>query len=299
MSGGGGGGTNTVQTQKADPWWGAESHLIKGYEMADKAADTTPTTPYTGQFYASPNQYQTMLPQQLAAAAQRMQGAGDSSVQLGQDMASGKYLDANTYLKPAIEATVNPVIRNVRESVLPGIGSAAQTSGAYGGSRQAVLEAQTLRDTQQTVADTAAKMFNDNYGRERQLQMMAPSLISAGSQLNTVPLTLLEQAGTQQYNLDSMPLREQQAKWQEELNAPWRAVNPFTAVMSGIGSPGGSTQSTTQLPETSKAAAGISGATAGAAVGLALASAFPALGIPLWAAALGGGALGGGAGLLA
>jgi hypothetical protein len=234
---GGGGSTNTVQ--KADPWSGAQPYLTDTYARAQTAANNTSTTPYAGAFVQPGNDLQQQGINQTVGLANKFQGAGDNAITLGKDTTNGAYLNGNNYLRPAIQANVDPIIRQSTEQMLPAIGSEAQKAGAYGGSRQALLEAAAMRDTNKQVADTAAQMLNTNFQNERRLQMAGPDITKTGMQLDSAPADLYGQAGAQQYNFDNLATQNALLSYQDTLNAPWRAVMPYTNILSGVGMPGG------------------------------------------------------------
>lgn len=287
MSGGGGGGTNTVQ--KADPWSGTQPYLLDVYGQALNANRQTNTNPYEGNFVTQANGAQRAGVTETLNLANQFRGMGDSTIQLGQDTASGKYLNQNDYLMPAIQNTVRPMIEQARDITLPAIGSAAQEAGAYGGSRQALLESYAMRDTNKQVADTASQMMLQNYQNERQLMQNAPAMIQAGMTMNSAPMELLNAAGAQQYNLDNLSTQNALMQFQDQVNAPWRAVMPYTNVLSGVGMPGGTT--TTTAPSGSATQGMLGGAMGGGMLGYMAGG-----GNPYWA--MGGAALGGGMGAM-
>jgi hypothetical protein len=284
--GGGGTSTNTT-TQKADPWAGTQPYLMDVYGKAQTAANSTSTDPFGGNFITPVNSTQQQGVDATKNLAMSFQGIGDGAIKLGQDQTSGKYLDANNYLVPAIQGAVAPVIRNTLETTLPAIGSQAQDQGAYGGSRHAVVEGGAIRDMYSQVAQTAAQMFNQNYMQERQLQQNGQAITQAGMTMNTATPELLGVAGSQQYNLDNLATQQGLAEFQDRINAPWRAVMPYTNILSGVGMPGG--QTTTTAPQGSALAGGLAGGLGGGALGYMASG-----GNPFWT--LGGAALGGAAG---
>ena len=285
--GGGGGGTNTVQ--KADPWIGTQPYLTDVYAQAQNANRQTNTAPYGGAFVTGPNNIQGWGVQETLNLSNQFRGAGDSTMKLGQDTAAGKYLNQNEYLLPAIQNAVTPMIEQARDITLPAIGSAAQEAGAYGGSRQALLESYAMRDTNKQVADTASQMMLQNYQNERQLMQNAPAMIQAGMTMNSAPMELLNAAGAQQYNLDNLSTQNALMQFQDQVNAPWRAVMPYTNVLSGVGMPGGTT--TTTAPSGSATQGMLGGAMGGGMLGYMAGG-----GNPYWA--MGGAALGGGMGAM-
>jgi hypothetical protein len=286
---GGGGQSSNTTVQKADPWSGTQPHLLNVYDMAQQASGKTSTDPYKGNFVTPGNAQQQGAIDATTQLADSFRGIGNSTIKMGQDTASGKYLDANAYLLPAMQQSVLPIMQQTYDMTLPQIGSAAQEAGAYGGSRQALMESYALKDMNQQVANTVSNMFNTNYQNERTLQQNAPGIIQAGMTMNTATPELLANAGTQQYNLDNLATQNALAQFQDSINAPWRAVMPYTNILSGVGMPGGT--STTTMPQGSAAQGAVGGAMGGGMLGYMASG-----GNPYWT--LGGAALGGGAGTM-
>lgn len=61
-------------------------------------------------------------------------------------------------LQDAIRQAVAPLIGQFNEQILPNLGSAAQRLGAFGGSRQGIVEAQAARDLGITIANISTQM---------------------------------------------------------------------------------------------------------------------------------------------
>lgn len=286
---GGGGTSQNTTTTKADPWSGTQPYLMDVYGQAQNAANKTSTSPYGGNFVTPSNDLQQQGVDATKSLADSFSGVGNGTMALGQAQTNGDYLDANKYLMPAIQNAVAPIMRNTLETTLPGIASQAQQQGAYGGSRQGVVEGGAIRDMYSQMANTASQMFNTNYQQERQLQQNGAALTQAGMTMNTATPELLSNAGTQQYNLDNLGTQQQLAAFQDSINAPWRAVMPYTNILSGVGMPGGSTATTPGMGSTASGA--LAGAIGGGTLGYMASS-----GNPYYAA--GGAALGAGAGAL-
>jgi hypothetical protein len=283
MSGGGGSGSQTTQTQKADPWEGAQPFLRDAYSRAGQAANNTSTAAYGGNFVNPANSTQ----QQAVGMARDAAGTlsnGQGVLDVANQSLRGDMLNNNPYLQQAIDATIRPTVQNATDMMLPAVGVGAGSAGAYGGTRQAFLEGMVMRDTNQQVADTAARMWNDNYGRERQIQtQVAPQLLQVGNQLQMAPAQAMYDVGQQQYALDDLTRQNSLMQFEDEINRHWRAVNPYIAALSGLGMPGGQSVTTGQGQGVNRNAAMASGAVAGAAAGAPLAGATYGLSIPIGA----------------
>jgi len=105
-----------------------------------------------------------------AALALARQGVGMPEVQQAADVASraagyqaGTYdpalmagSDLSQYMSPYMEQAIDPALRQLREQqamTMQGVSDAAARAGAFGGSRQGVLEAETLKGFGQQQAD--------------------------------------------------------------------------------------------------------------------------------------------------
>jgi hypothetical protein len=284
---GGGSGSQTTQTQKSDPWVGAQPYLSDAYQQAGVAASQTPTTAYQGNFVNPANATQQQAVGQAAQAAGTLSG-GQGVLNVANQSLSGQMLNNNPYLQQAIEATVRPAVQNATDVMLPTITTSAGAQGAFGGTRQAFLESMVARDVNRQVADTAAQMWNDNYGRERMIQtQIAPQMLMAGNALQMAPSQALLEAGNEQYRLDDLARMNQQMQFEDEINRHWRAVNPYIAALGGLGMPGGQSVTTAQgAPGMSRGGAAATGALSGATLGSAAGP---------WGA-LAGGVIGGAAG---
>jgi hypothetical protein len=331
-SGGGGqksGGDSTTTIQKSDPWAGQQPYLETGYQWAKQAAQQTPTTPYSGQLIApvtgqqqSLNQAQLGLGGQIGAQGQPLVQAGNQALgALGSRIGPAPVtsdISQNPYATNAIQAAINPVMRSFREQVLPGIGSEAVRSGAWGGTDH--LRAQILageRATQQAqdaASRLALPLYQSERGIETDLQksadalnmamaakelQLAPTLTQQGQQTQLQGLGLQQQAAGQERAWNQEGLDEQMARYQMAMEAPWNAVNPYMRLIAGF-DPGGVTTTTAPAASRGSVAQGaLGGALAGGLGGYGAAS---MLGLPLTMAGgglpllIGGGLLGGLAG---
>lgn len=272
MGGGSKGGGTTTTVQSADPWSGAQPFLNEVFSKAANASNNTSAAPYGGRFVTGATQNQWDGAWELGQQARANQGSGNSTIDLAKRTIDGQFLNNNPYLQNAIDATVRPTVNNAREVLLPAVGSAAQKAGAYGGSRQAFLEARTMQDVNQTVADTAAKMWNENYGRERSLQQLAPQMLSTGQGINENAIKQLLTSGDIQRQGYDWENQNSQAAFEDDLNRYWRQVNPYAAIING-GGQGSSSRSSQTGAGSSALAGGITGALGGGAMGGMLAGA--------------------------
>lgn len=287
--GGSSGGGGTTQTQTADPWSGAQGYLRDAYSQAQTAAQRTSTAPYRGSFVNPANDTQRTAVDMARTAAGGLD-TGGAIRDVANASLRGDMLQANPHVQNAIDATIRPTVDRTVQQLLPGVSSAAQEAGAYGGSRHALAQSWIANDATRNAADIAAGLWNQNYQNERNIQtQVAPQMLQMANQMSMAPAQAMLEVGQQQYALDDLTRQQEMASFEDSINRHWRAVNPYIAALSGIGMPGGTTTITGQGGGVNRNAAIAGGAMSGAAAGVPLAGATYGLSIPI-------GALIGGAG---
>ncbi len=133
---------------------------------------------------------------QLGLGMPQVQTAAD----VAQRAAEFTYADPSRvqqYMNPFLEAALDPTLRAIREQqtqTMQGLGSQAQAAGAFGGSRQGVLEAQTLGRFGQQMGDVIGTGYAQAFDRatnlmgdEQSRQLAGASALSqAANQLRSV-----------------------------------------------------------------------------------------------------------------
>ena len=160
-------------------------------------------TPYTGERVAgfSP----TELAGRERAAELAQMGLGMPQVQTAADVAERAaqftYADPSRvqeYMNPYLEAALDPTLRAIREQqtqTMQGLGSQAQAAGAFGGSRQGVLEAQTLGRFGQQMGDVIGTGYAQAFDRATQLMGDEQARQLAGASALSQAANQLRQVG--------------------------------------------------------------------------------------------------------
>jgi len=136
--------------------------------------------PYTGERIAgfSP----TELAGRARAAELAQMGLGMPQVQQAADVMTGlagyqagtydprllSQANVQEYMSPYLEGALDPTLRAIREQqtqTLQGLGAGASRAGAFGGSRQGVLEAQTLGQFGQQMGDVIGTGYQQAFDR--------------------------------------------------------------------------------------------------------------------------------------
>jgi hypothetical protein len=284
FGGGGGGGDQTTTTEL--PEW-ARGYAQEALGRGD-ALSRTPYQTYGGDRFAgfSPLQLQTqqtiagMGPAgQIGEASDLASLAGSRAFQAGQ-YTPGQYTGgtfgrgaAGFYMSPFLEQAMAPQLREAqRDSAILGTQQAGQAvkSGAFGGSRAGLLEAERQRNlgTQmgdirargyQTAYDKAADQFNQDMQRRMQAQQLSEqsrqfgsniglqglnTAISAAGQLGTLGQTQFGQqkdilgmqkdVGAEQQALRQKGLDTAYQDFLNQQNYPYKQLGFFSDMIRGL-----------------------------------------------------------------
>jgi len=285
--GGGGGGAPATQTAISDlPEWAkpyAKETLGKAAALTD--INQNPYQKYGEERIAGFTPMQTkafqaagqMQPSQLGAQAGQMAGAATLGAlgtsydpyQMGQ-FTSGA---AQQYMNPYLEAAMAPQLREAqRASEMQGVADQAQAtrSGAFGGSRQAIVEAERQRNLGMQQGDIRARGYQaafdqaqQNFAREQQLreqsrqygaglglQGLQTALQGAGQmgQLGQSQFgqamdinRLQQQVGAQQQGLAQQRLTQDYQDFMNQQRYPYQQLEFMSNIMRGT--PMGTVQS--------------------------------------------------------
>lgn len=154
--------SKTTQTTRREiPAW-LEAGSQQAVGLATSIAGR-PYEAYSGERVAGPAQNE----QEAISMANRGTGAYESDLARSRELAergSQAFTDVNMqdYMNPYVEQALDPALREIREQGARDqntVGQAAGRVGAFGGSRQAILEAETRRGTIEEIGDTSAEGY--------------------------------------------------------------------------------------------------------------------------------------------
>lgn len=233
--GGGSSGGTTVQT--SEPWSGAVPYLTQIMQGAQQAYGQTSKTPYPGQYYAPYTNDQLAGQDYIRQLAPVIQQQVKPVIQLASDTASGKFLDpsSNPALQSAMSAAAQPAVQAFRESVVPGINSAAISSGAYGGARNGLALGRASQGLMQELTNTGAQMAYQNYATERGYQNQSADLFSKALGLQATPAQYLTAVGQDTQTQNQQLLNEKLQKYNDTSQAPWNGLDQYLSLVTGAG----------------------------------------------------------------
>lgn len=268
--------TNTNLPEYARPY--VEDLLGKGQALTN--INNNPYHNYAGERVAgfTPMQQQAFntignmgVAGQVGAGTGLAAGAGLGGLYAGQNYAN-LATDPNaisSYMSPYMQNVVDyqkeQAIRDYSRN-LPGIGAAAARSGAFGGSRHAIVESEAQRNLQNQLAGIQAQGTQSAYDKALQNQQFGANLGLQGYGLaNTAAGTLgqlgqtqygqqmgitaaQQQTGAQQQALNQQQLSNAYQDFLNQQNYPYKQLGFMSDLIRGSSLSGGTAQSMYQAP---------------------------------------------------
>ena len=286
MSGGSGGGGGGTQVTRYEPSTIQAPYLTDLYSQAQRQFRAGPQQFFPGRTFAAPSATTLASEDALrqAAAAQGVFGLGSLVPAFQQQLMSPAQRFQDPMLQQSLQAQLRP-IEETGARLLQQARRGANQAGQLGGDRQAILEAEVIRDVTQKQADVASRLYGDVYGDILRTQAVtlgqAPNIMSTFTQ----PARTLAAVGQQEDIRAQQPITEAMQRFAFERAAPSQALQQYGNIVAGTILPG---TSTTTGPGTQGPGA-LAGAAGGAGIAYALGATNPLI---LGGSALLGGLLG-------
>lgn len=169
-------------------------------------------------------------------------------------------------------AATEPLFQQFTERVLPQVGSAAVAAGAFGGSRQQILEQDLTRDLFRTAGDVRAGVFGNAQARQLEQQKAALALFPQFANLQTLPSQILGQVGAAERGDAQQQINAERERFEFGQLSPLTNLQNFSNFVNQFG--GGIT--TASGPSGISGASPISSALGGGLLGGQAASFLPA-----------------------
>lgn len=270
--------TNTNLPEYARPY--VEDTLGKAQALTN--INSNPYQSYQGERVAGfqPMQQQAFSNvQNMQAAPQNAQATNMSGVAgIGSLMAGQNYQNQATnpnamqsYMSPYAQAAIDPTLReNQRNFDINQTQRNAQATGAgaFGGSRQAIVDSEALRNLGQQQANTEATGMQNAYqNAQNAMQFGTTANLQGYNQANQAAGTLLQagqnqysqnmginaaqqQAGAQQQALQQQGLTNQYQDFLNQQNYPYKQLGFMSDLIHGTSLSGGTASSIYQAPPT-------------------------------------------------
>lgn len=245
----------TSNNQTVSPWGPAAEYFPDLYSRGAEALDATNSTPYGGNFFATPTAAQRSGVDMLKASAGGMDAGVPSLRAMADRIAGGEFLDVanNPLFKSAAEAAIAPVTQQLHESWLPGIQDQAIARGAYGGGAQDKAEGMAVRQATDAASRATTGLASSYYGIGAGMTPYAAPMYGAANELAKQPAMTTGLAGTQEQQWDQTVLDNELKKWEMQQGAPWQGLNSFANLLTAggfrnqVGS--GTSETTTPAPD--------------------------------------------------
>ncbi len=203
---------------------------------------------YTGQQIAG------FAPEELAAmqGISSLVGAGQSYFTPAAQMIQGTArqftpTEAATYMSPYQQAVVDVEKREAARAFAPqmqNIGAQAARAGSFGGSRQAILESEAMRNQNQLLADiqtrgsqkafdTAQRAFESQLQRERQAASGLTSLGQVAPRQALAELTALSGIGEAQRGMTQAGLDIAKQQFERQQQYPYDLLGQYQSTLYG------------------------------------------------------------------
>jgi len=237
--GGGGGGSSGTQVQRSEPSRIQAPFLSDLYSQAQSQFRAGPQQFFPGRTFASPSAT-TLAAEDAtrqAAAAQGVFGLGSLVPAFQQQLMSPAQRFQDPMLQEALLTQLKP-IEETGARLLTQAGRAANQAGQFGGDRQAILEAEVIKDVLSKQSDVASRLYGDVYGDVLRTQAatlgLAPSIMSTFTQ----PARTLAAVGQAEDVRAQQPITEAMQRFAFEQQAPSQALGQYGNIVAGSILPG-------------------------------------------------------------
>lgn len=237
--GGGGGGGSGTQVQRQEPSAIQAPYLSDLYSQAQRQFQAGPQQFFPGRTFADPSAT-TLAAEDAtrqAAAAQGVFGLGSLVPAFQQQLMSPAQRFQDPMLQQSLQAQLRP-IEETGARLLQQARRGANQAGQLGGDRQAILEAEVIRDVAQKQADVASRLYGDVYGDVLRTQAatlgLAPSIMSTFTQ----PAQTLAAVGRAEDVRAQQPITEAMQRFAFEQAAPGQALGQYGNIVAGTILPG-------------------------------------------------------------
>lgn len=231
--------TLTQTTEQTKQPWAVQTPFYKDlYAQAADALKRTNDNPFLGGFVAqaTPETQQGMG--MLTANAGLQANATGGLMQHAQDVAGGKFLDPSTnpFLAATVAAATRPLQQQFTNTVVPAITDRSIAEGAFGGSGHGLALGRAAEGLATATGDISARMWGENYARERGYMMNAPALMGQTFDVMNAPAMTMLNVGELGTANQQRALDDQRARW-EEINrtAPWYGLGDMATLLASGG----------------------------------------------------------------
>jgi len=204
----------TGQESSLSSWAGpyVTDMLGKGQALSDQGYQA-----YTGPLTAGPSGLQQSAFTGIAGLSAPTTGAFDATA-------------AQNYMNPYLQAALQPQLAEMRrQSEISGLADTARLTkaGAYGGTRQAVMDAERDRALQANIGAAAGAGYAKAFDK-------AADLFSADRGYGLQALAAKQAAGREQRDIEQQGIAADRAQFEEERLFPYKQVQYMQSLLQGL-----------------------------------------------------------------
>lgn len=222
----GGGGSSTTKTEIPDELKPlAAAYTSRALEMSNNQY-----TPYEGQRYDDPNQYQQDAYGNLQNLANGNGGMSDSSSAMLDQMASGQ--GNSPYLDQQVQNAQKSVTDAYNNNVAPNQVTAAVSSGSFGNSGLQQAQQYDQSQLQQNLGNVATSMYGDAYKTNQANALSAAGLQQQGASNQASINNSLLGAGNNAYTQGQQQNDFDYDQWSDAQNQQYKNLDTLGAPFS-------------------------------------------------------------------
>ena len=221
-------GIESSLTQYAGPY--VTEMLGKGKALADM-----PYEAYEGPLTAGPSEIQTKAFEGIGSLNIPTEGMGAFTP----DTFTAE--QATKFMNPYLAAALAPQLAEARrQSDISALADRSRLTkaGAFGGGRQAIMDAERDRNLQQNLAGITGKGYADAYNRAvGQFNIEQDRLRGVQEDVNKYGLAAIEdqlKAGAIQRDIDQQGITADKLQFEEERNFPYKQVQYMQSLLQGL-----------------------------------------------------------------
>jgi hypothetical protein len=205
--------------------------LGKGAALADEGYNA-----YMGPLTAGPSGLETAAFEGLGNIAGSFTDAMGTQGYTPQDFTAA---NVQQYMNPYLQASLNPQLEEARRQAgITAAQNANKFAGAYGGSAQALYNAEADRNLGQNLAAITGQGYADAYDRGlQQFNTTQDRAMTAQDKLNlygTEGLRSLAELGAVQRGIESEGITADRLQFEEERDFPYKQVQYMQSLLQGL-----------------------------------------------------------------
>lgn len=261
----------TTTTQTSEPWSGQKPDLQYIFSEARKQYNSSSPSYYPNDTIAP----QSQATQDAIQAEINRATNGSPALQASENQltstANGDYLGSNPYLDQQVQAANDQITRAYQTATSPRVDATFEAAGRAGSGAANQYASQARQDLLQSLSNTDASMYGNNYQNERANQMKAIYAAPSLSAADYTDINALANAGATQDAYAQNQLNQDISKYNYDQQLPAAKLAQYMQMIQGNYG-GTSTTETPYFPAKSNTlgnaiGGGLSGAAAGSMFG--------------------------------